>query len=233
MTALYKNVHNLREGLIWHVRSERGFEGRLIRWALARWSRRLARAGVGQVIVPAGWSEAGGAWGNHDGIVAAALDGQWGVGEQTARGAAWTPMTDYLADMARGLYSVRVYEPMEADAEAMRRAARNWWMHLRGRPYDFMAYLPRLAWKALVSDWADSSVAWKRRIGRTPAGWEWAGWCTEDVAIAYRIRPAPAIDLLQTQNPTPLTVEQCAGQAPRRPRVRVTLRDVTAECGLA
>jgi len=221
------NTAYLAEGQCWHVRSVYGFEGPIIRCALSRWARRLARSPADQVVIPEAWTPDDGCWGNHDGIVTKRGD-HWGIGEQTLSGAKFTPLDVYLAGIEKGRYQVRVYEPIAASASDMAHGTANWWQYLRGRPYDFIAYLPRLTWKALVSDWADSSVAWKRRIGRTPSGWEWAGWCTEDFANSYRIKP-PGRDLLQTANPTPLTMEQCAGQAPRRPRVQITLRDVTRQ----
>jgi len=149
------------------------------------------------------------------------------IGEQLPLGSTVTTLEAYERKIAAGKIRVRVYEVIGARCHDELHATKNWWLHCKGRRYDWFAY-PRLLFKAVVMDFTESRIPILRAIGETVAGFEWRGWCTQDVAESYQIDP-PALDIYQTANPTPLTQQQVAGEAPMKPGKRVTLRDVTAE----
>lgn len=153
--------------------SSRSWYGRLIRLVLAR-----------------SWAERA-KCPNHDALVVE-WEGKLWVGDTQPPVARLTSLESYERDLASGkIYRLRVLAVAGA-CQAEERAASRWWLdNARNRPYDYMAF-PRLLWKALVGDW------WKRA-----AGWEWAHWCTEGVADAWR--KGAKRDPWMKLNPTPLT----------------------------
>lgn len=201
----------LREGMNVHVRHNSRL-GRMIRWALNKWLKRICEdLGVPVVQV----------WGNHDGITVK-VNGRMFIGEATPRGNILTPVEDYERLLDLGKIEVRIYEVIGATLADGKNAAMFWILNVKGRPYNFMAY-PRLLCKSLFFDLSYSKIKWLKKIGDKAAGWEWADWCTEGFQKAWvRIK-----DVLQTGNPTPLTVEQVANEVPRRISKLTMLRQVT------
>jgi hypothetical protein len=166
-------IKSLRPGAVLNM-STRSVIGRLIRHTLA------ARSGISAVECP-----------NHDAIVVA-FKGQLWIGESQPPVARLTSIEDYIRDMERGFISrLRVLYPTGASAADGIMAAQWWQDNIRNSPYDYWAF-PRLIWKALVADW------WPKQAGK-----EWANWCTEGVANAWRI--GAGIDPWKKTNPTPLT----------------------------
>jgi len=168
-------------------------------------------------------------WSNHQGLVVRdTATGQLGIAESTPeRGAAITPWVDYERDIRSGKYKVRVYEVLGASSTAGAQAQSNWIAKVKGTFYDYLAYI-RLTIKTLFIDLSDISptnwfTSWLKSIGDRAAGWKWANWCTEGVGKAYVMDP-PGIDIYQTPNPTPATHEQVAGELPRKPEKKTTLR---------
>lgn len=168
-------------------------------------------------------------WSSHQGlIVRDSITGQWGIAESTPeRGAAITPWADYERDIRSGKCKVRLYEVLGASSTAGAQAQANWIAKVKGTVYDYLAYI-RLTIKTLFIDLSDISptnwfTSWLKSIGDRAAGWKWANWCTEGVGKSYVIDP-PAIDIYQTLNPTPATHEQVAGELPRHPEKKTTLR---------
>lgn len=221
--------NNLRPGLWLHRRSY-GFAGRGIRNCLDVLANRISRlyGDGGPVEV----------FGNHDALVVPVEQcdlGDWdqlAIGEQKTLGAGLSTLDSWEKDMTAGTCEVRVYEVIGATARQEQKAA-NWWHEaIRGRPYDYMAY-PRLIIKTRIGNLenikaTDCLTRKLKNLGRKAAGWEWAGWCTEDCQDCYK--NGAGIDVLQTNNPTPLTVEQVADQLPRKPGKETTLLDVTKDC---
>jgi len=201
----------LREGLNVHVRSNSRI-GRMVRWSLNKWLKRICET-LGVPIVKV--------WGNHDGITVK-VNGRMFVGEATPRGNVLTSVEEYERRMELGKIDVKIYEVVGANLADEKNAAMYWILNIKGRPYNWMAY-PRLLWKSMFFDLSYSKVKRLKKIGDKVAGWEWADWCTEGFQKAWvRIK-----DVLQTGNPTPLTVEQIADEVPRRAGKVTMLREVT------
>lgn len=128
---------------------------------------------------------------NHDAIVVEHAGHLW-IGESQPPVARLTPITQYEKEIKSGfIYRLRVLEVVGATTNQERLAAQWWLENVRNSPYDYMAY-PRLIFKALFGNWIDSA-----------AGWEWARWCTEGVADAWKC--GTEFDPWNKLNPTPLT----------------------------
>ena len=186
--------------------------GRMIRWALNKWLKRICET-LGVPVVEV--------WGNHDGITVK-VNSKMFVGEATPRGSILTPVEEYERLMDLGKCEVKIYEVIGASPADEKNAAMYWILNVKGRPYNWMAY-PRLLWKSMFFDLSYSKIEWLKKIGDKVAGWEWADWCTEGFQNAWMFIK----NVLQTGNPTPLTVEQIAGEVPRRAGKVTMLRDVT------
>jgi hypothetical protein len=140
-----------------------------------------------------------GSWGNHDGLLWQDSDGAWYVLESVSPWATKTPLRAYEDAMDDGWTFCRVYWPIGA-MEDQGAAACDWWLrYVDGTFYDW-AGIARLAIKAAFGDWI-----------RRAAGWEWAHWCTEGVADAWRL--GGRADAWRKINPTPLTTEHRVGGA--------------------
>lgn len=197
-----------RDGDILHVRSNSAL-GKMIRWALNKWLKRLCQQQMHPVPKC-------GVWGNHDGLIVRNPDtGMLMVCESMPGGTQLTELSDYVLDVQAGKCHVRILRPLPevATAEECSQAAQNCLTNELGKPYDYAAY-PRLLFKAVVGDWV-----------QTVAGWKWADWCTQEVQQSYMAVP-PEVDLFQTLNPTPMTVEQMAGWVPAKFGKRITLAEV-------
>jgi len=200
-------TENLRPGLIVAVRSYT-FIGRTIRWGLRKWSERLHKKY---------WSDRPRTdpWANHTGIIVRSPS-ELVVGEALAQGSVMTPLESYIQEHEKKGTECRVYEVLDADRKDEAAAAQNWFMEIEGTSYDFACY-PRLLIKSLFFD-----------IWSKAAGWEWSNWCTEGVAKSWDDFHPPHIDrVFPTKNPTPLTVEQMAGEQPMKPSQSIRLRNVT------
>ena len=127
----------------------------------------------------------------HDAIVVE-YDGKLWIGESVSPVAKLTPIAKYERQVRSGfIYRIRVLEVVGATTKQEREAARWWLDNVKNSPYDWIAF-PRLLWKAVIGDWIKSA-----------AGWEFARWCTEGVAEAWKI--GGGLDPWQKLNPTPLT----------------------------
>lgn len=149
-------AEHLRPGLILNM-STRTIMGGLIRRALRfKWDGRLSD-------IP-----------NHDALVVE-HNGRLYVGESKPLFAGLTPISEYERKVESGeIYNLRIMAVAGTTEGQELAAAREWMLHVFGRPYDFCAF-PRLLWKATVGDWLPSA-----------AGWEWAWYCTEGVRSAYK-----------------------------------------------
>jgi hypothetical protein len=212
-------LHLLRPGLIVHVRTYTPM-GSLIRWALTKWIRRIARA---QNIPNPDRLEV---WASHDGLIVRNLiTGALAIGEaEMVGGAQITSAEKYAARIRSGKCSVRLFEVVGVSPLQAAQASAQWYTGEQGHAYNWLGF-PRLLVKALLFDLSDSSWKWLRRLGDKAAGWKWADWCTQGVADSWRADP-PALDPWQTANPTPLTTEQVAGLLPRKPGKRLTLSEL-------
>lgn len=208
------------------ILSKQSYElfGRSIRSALTVYMRRFAKK-----LGVTDWDKIE-VWSNHQGLIVQDEDSEeWGVAESLVTGAKITPWEDYKNAIRSGKCKVRLYEVVDATSESKLQAQRNWIAKVKGTWYDFAGVF-RLAMKSLLINLSDIEPTnfwkkWLRSIGDRAAGWKWANWCTEGVGVAYREDP-PAIDVYQTVNPTPATHEQVAGELPRNPDKKTTLKFV-------
>jgi len=196
------NYSALRPGLWFHFRSY-GFCGRGIRFFLAILAHRSGLKGC---------------WGNHDAILIRQGD-EWYVGESTAKGGVLTPLSEYLADIAKGAVDMRVYQVRECPVEIELQAATNWLIDHKGRMYDFKAIF-LLAFKCIFG-----------RLNDRLADWEFADFCTEATNDAYADAYTTHTGIRSThpllkKHPTPLTVEIRAGQAGKS-RAIITMQEIT------
>lgn len=147
-------------------------------------------------------------WGNHDAIIVYDAGREtYAVGESRPMRAQVTPLAHYEQMINAAQYEVRVFEVVNA-THADGVAASVWWKHnVCGTWYDFYG-IYRL-WLQYVRG--------KLRLRRE--GWEWASWCTEGVADAWR--NATGLDPWAKENPTPYTTEKRVMQG--------KLKDITAE----
>ena len=198
-----------------HVQSDT-FIGKAIRWALTKMQKRLCELNN----LPFDPEKL--VWGNHDGIVIYRRSG-WYIGEALAGGSVFTRLEKYEKDIAAGKCKVAFYYPKNAGINEGLSASAYWMLHVFGTPYDYFAY-PRLMVKAFLFDWEHSSIPLFQWIGNKSAGWEWANWCTEGWSRAWL---GCGLDPLQTNNPTPLTVEHRLGWLPQHPAEQITLDDRT------
>ena len=195
----------LRPGDWLHVRGT-SFVARFIRRGLNRMVRRLCEQhGIEKREI----------WGNHDGLlIPKTSQAIWHVGEALGTGNQLTPLTAYEKSINDGKEQVRVYRCVDNSGHHGIHAAANWMVHIKGRPYDY---------RGLFNLWIKSMFPFVKRVRE----WEWANWCTEGCGAAYREYNPPALDIMQTRHPTPMTVEQCAGELPHKDGKRITLMDVT------
>ena len=128
---------------------------------------------------------------NHDAI-AVEYDGKLWVGESCPPVARLTSIEQYEKEIKSGfIYRLRVLEVIGA-TQRQERAAAQWWLdNVRNSPYDYRGIF-RLLIKAIFGNWIKAA-----------AGWEWARWCTEGVADAWK--NGAKLDLWGKNNPTPLT----------------------------
>jgi hypothetical protein len=89
---------------------------------------------------------------------------------------------------------VKVLRVAGANKEDHAKAAAWWMAHVQNSPYDWMAF-PRLLLKAIFGDWFPKA-----------AGKEWANWCTEGWANAWK--HGAGIDVWGKTNPTPGTTDK-------------------------
>jgi len=198
----------LRRGDWLHVRGT-SFVARFIRRGLNRMVRRLCKA-LGIPVVKV--------WGNHDGIFIK-CGNQWYIGEALGSGNKLTRLSVYEKSISAGKEQVKVYRvcPPDEYDDAKRigkYAAHNWLEHIQKTRYDY---------RGLFCLWLKSLFPFIKRMRE----WEWANWCTEGVGKSFRDWSPPVFDIMQTRYPTPMTVEQCAGELPRKPGKLTTLVDIT------
>lgn len=128
---------------------------------------------------------------NHDAIVVE-HDGKLWIGESQPPVARLSPIEQYEKEIKSGfIYRLRVLEVTGA-TKKQERAAADWWLeNVKNSPYDYKGIF-RLLIKAIFGNWFKSA-----------AGWEWARWCTEGVAEAWK--NGAKLDVWGKNNPTPLT----------------------------
>lgn len=144
-------------------------------------------------------------WGNHDALVVLDKNEQYMIGESISPRATLTTLEHYEKLMYACNCQVKVFEVVDATKLDMRLVSNYWLTEVLGTWYDWMAF-PRLFIKSVIID-----------ILNWDCGWEWARWCTEGVAEAWR--EGAGRDVWGKKNPTPYTTEK---------RVRSgKLRDVT------
>ena len=148
-----------------------------------------------------------GSWGSHDAIVVSRGGVLW-IGESVSPTARLTALEEYERSAAAGKCKLRVYRPAAGTA-ALGLAAATWWTdHILNSPYDWPA-IPKLLLKGILGDrWGGQ------------AGLEWANWCTEGVANAWR--EGAGLDCWKNANPTPRTTEKRLAEG--------ALVDVTCWC---
>jgi len=159
-------------------------------------------------------------WGNHDGIFIKS-GSQWYIGEALGSGNKMTPISAYEKSISTGKEEMKIYRVIPNDEyddaeEIGEQAADNWLAHIHGRGYDY---------RGLFYLWIKSIFPFVKRMRE----WEFADWCTEGGNSAFRDWAPPLFNLLQTKYPTPMTVEQCAGELPHKPEKRITLTEVTSQ----
>jgi len=204
----------IKPGMILHVRTNT-LIGSLLRYAMNKWVKRICK----KLNKPEVEIE-----GNHDaefviGLTFSALR----IGEcLMMSGGVLTSLFEYERRMNSGKVKCWVYEVIGASEQDGIRASYNWLSKVWHTGYNYTAY-PRLFIKSFFSDWEDSSIAWKRKIGEKAAGSEWDNWCTEGDQRSW-IKFPPGIDVWQTNNPTPMTTEQVAGRIPMKAGKKITLR---------
>lgn len=128
-------------------------------------------------------------WGNHDAILGY-IDGQWQAGNSQPGGSRWVPLMDLESRLGR---EIRYLLPAAWTPQHGHTAVAQWSDRVEGAPYDYLAIARIWIKYALVHLW-DRAV-----------GWEWAWYCTEGVAMAYR---EAGLDVYHKTNPTPKTTEK-------------------------
>ena len=203
----------VQPGMLLYVKSNT-IVGFLLRAAMNKWAKRICESlDKPKVKVK----------GNHDAMFTRALTTSLRIGEcLLLRGGVLSPLSKYELLMDSGAVECWVYEVIDSTEHDGIWASYNWISDVWGTGYNYMAY-PRLLIKSLFSDWADSKIAWKRKIGVKAAGYEWDNWCSEGNGRAWRKAP-PGINYYQTNNPTPMTTMQVAGEIPMKAGKGVTLR---------
>ena len=147
-------------------------------------------------------------WGNHDGlIIKDRCSEAFVIGESVSPFAKLTSLQYYEKMVNGGQYEIKIYQVLGATPESGSKAAMFWIEHVNNTPYDWFGIF-KLLWKYV-------SI----RLGQKNVGWEWAHWCTEGVAEAWR--EGGKIDAWTKINPTPYTTEKRAREG--------FLKDVTAE----
>ena len=141
-------------------------------------------------------------WGNHDGLFIK-RGRNWYIGEALGSGNKLTPLEVYEDSINAGKEQVRVYRVLSQhdydDVEHIGIHAAHNWL----THIQGRGY----DYRGLFYLWVKSIFAFKQVRDWNP----------------------PVFDLLQTKHPTPMTVEQCAGELPQKPGKRVTLREITGE----
>ena len=207
------NLDVIKPGMMLHVKT-RNVIGYLLRYAMNKWAKRICES-LGVPIVKVK--------GNHDALFIRSLTTSLSLGECLMfSGGVLSPLSKYEQLMDSGDAECWVYEVIEGTEHDGIWASYNWISTVWHTGYNYSAY-PRLLIKSLFSDWSESKVAWKRRIGDKAAGWEWDNWCSEGNGRAWRKSP-PGINYYQTNNPTPMTTMQVAGEIPMKAGKRITLR---------
>jgi len=133
-------------------------------------------------------------WSSHDAIVIIMPSGRIYVGDAQPITAKLTPIEEYDEKVASGAWKVKFLLPEEYTHEKGMGAAEYWIKYVKGTVYDIAAF-PRLALKCIFGD------IWKKA-----AGWEWANWCTEGVAVSWL--KGGNMNLWKKTNPTPLTTQK-------------------------
>lgn len=132
-------------------------------------------------------------WGSHDAPVCETTEG-YKIGDAEPWTAKLHSIEYYEQRMNEDGWEVQFLLPWDYTPAEGRRAS-DWWIrHVYGTFYDFAAF-PRLLFKALFAD-----------IWTKTAGWEWANWCTEGVANAWKVGAGKYY--WKKMNPTPRTTEK-------------------------
>lgn len=154
--------------------------------------------------------------GQHDAIILPPEreGGEMRVGESLFRSisSVVTPLADYAQALREGSARVAVLRFADATPEQGQAAAEWWLRHVRGRPYDVLAY-PVLLAKSLLGG------CWK-----WAAGLRIAYYCTEGVRDAWAKGVGPSFDVWHTASPTPGDTERALSDP------GTSLADVTADC---
>lgn len=174
--------------------------GRWIRAVLSRWHRHFCEV-TGQEF-----SEVKG---SHDGIIVPCRESKHGVGVGESlmmHGTIITPWEDYIAKIEQGKCDVWIFDVIGATSSDDEHACDVFILRELGKRYDYRGIFCFLG-KALTYNYSE-----------IVKDWEWANWCTETVGICWK-----HLGVFQTEHPTPLTTEQCAGWLARKPGKKTTL----------
>lgn len=202
---------HIRLGDIVHVQTYNPF-GLGIQLAQAQWHKAWCKRHGREYRKP---------WGSHDGIIVRDQHGEFCVGESLAcKGGTLTPWTTYLSNIAKGRCKVRIYRMKGWEDPGVSRLAAHtaaaWLDKVHGTKYDYAGiYSISKAMAKYILFNLDKRIR----------DWEWANWCTEGVGLAYRIPPV-CIELFDTQSPTPMHVEQAAGELAHKTGSAITLECV-------
>ena len=207
------NLDVIKPGMKLHIKTNTPI-GWLLRISMNKWAKRICKS-LGKPVVKVK--------GNHDAMFIRSLTTSFSIGECLMfKGGVLTALAEYEQRMNNGYCECWVYEVIDSTEHDGIWASYNWISMVFGTGYDFVAY-PRLIIKSLFADWEDSSIEWMRKLGERAAGWEWANWCSEGNHRAWYKSP-PGINVYQTNNPTPMTTEQVAGEIPMKAGKQITLR---------
>ncbi len=151
-------------------------------------------------------------WGLNDGshdALAIPFERDWYAGDALPPRCTLTSLDQYETEMnAERPLIVAVYRVPEAAAWQRADAAQWWVSNVLGRPYDFSPYF-KIILKKLGSPFSAKI-----------ANWQWADWCTEGGADAWKF--GGGIDVWRKKWPTPLTTQKRVEQG--------RLLNVTQEC---
>jgi len=134
------NLGNFREGMVLHVRSNKGWIGRTIRKVLSI-----------NGLLPV--------WGNHDAIVIL-FKGRWYFGESAPLHAKLTTTEEYESRINAGDFEVKMYDVKGATPKQRKAASQYWLSSVLGTFYDFLAF-PRLFFKAILGNIFKGDVGWE------------------------------------------------------------------------
>jgi hypothetical protein len=129
---------------------------------------------------------------SHNGIIVE-HDRQLWIGESVSPKSKRTSFAEYETKIASGeIYNLQLFEVLHIN-RARQETAADWWTdNVLNEAYDWPAIF-QLGIKAVFGDW----FKWV-------AGLEWAHFCTEGVADAYKF--GASYDVFDKVNPTPGTV---------------------------